>query len=87
MPDRPWRSPASGATQIFVFASYVILVIVFGVITGKQEGPDLIPNTTVLLVAAGTVGVAALLLAIPATRRAIRSRVIAHAVHHLAPAA
>ena len=64
-----------GATQIFVFASYLILVIVFGVITGQQQGPDLIPNTTVLLVAAGTVGVAALLLAVPATRRAIASRV------------
>ena len=60
-----------GATQIFVFASYVILVIVFGVITGKQDGPDLIPDTTVLLVVAGTVAVAALLLAIPATRRSV----------------
>jgi len=64
-----------GATQIFVFASYIILVIVFGVITGQQQGPNLLPNTTVLLVAAGTLGVAALLLAIPATRRAISSRV------------
>ncbi len=64
-----------GATQLFVFTSYIILVIVFGVISGKQQGPDLIPNTTVLLVAAGTIGVAALLLAVPATRRAISSRV------------
>ncbi len=64
-----------GATQIFVFLSYLILVVVFGVITGQQQGPDLIPNTTVLLVVAGTATVAATLLAIPATRRAIRSRV------------
>lgn len=72
---RPAVAIASvGATQIFVFASYVILVIVFGVITGKQQGPDLIPDTTVLLVVAGTIGVAAILLAIPATRRAIGSR-------------
>jgi uncharacterized membrane protein YbhN (UPF0104 family) len=73
---RPAVAVASvGATQIFVFLSYVILVVVFGVITGQQQGPDLIPDTTVLLVAAGAVGVAALLLAVPATRRAIRSRV------------
>lgn len=65
-----------GATQIFVLASYIILVIVFGLATGKQAGPDLIPNTTVLLIAAGTIGVAALLLAVPATRRAISSRVM-----------
>jgi uncharacterized membrane protein YbhN (UPF0104 family) len=64
-----------GATQIFVFASYVILVIVFGLLTGKQEGPDLIPDTTVLLVVGGTVVAGALLLLLPATRRAIKSRV------------
>jgi uncharacterized membrane protein YbhN (UPF0104 family) len=73
---RPAVAIASvGATQIFVFLSYLILVVVFGVITGKQQGPDLIPNTTVLLVVAGTVAVAATLLAIPATRRAFSTRV------------
>jgi uncharacterized membrane protein YbhN (UPF0104 family) len=64
-----------GATQVFVFASYVILVIAFGVATGKQAGPDLIPDTTVLLVVAGTVATAAGLLAIPAARRSVVSRV------------
>jgi uncharacterized protein (TIRG00374 family) len=52
------------------------LVIVFGVITGKQQGPDLLPNTTVLVVAAGAIGVAAILLAVPASRHAIRSRIM-----------
>ncbi len=65
-----------GATQLFVFSSYIILVIFFGVITGQQQGPNLLPDTTVLLVVAGTIGVAALLLAVPATRRAISSRVM-----------
>lgn len=64
-----------GATQVFVFASYVILVIAFGILTGKQAGPDLIPDTTVLLVVAGTVATAAGLLAIPAARRVVVSRV------------
>lgn len=64
-----------GATQVFVFASYVILVIAFGVVTGKQAGPDLIPDTTVLLVVAGTVATAAGLFAIPAARRSVVSRV------------
>ena len=73
---RPAVAIASvGATQIFVFLSYVILVVVFGVITGQQQGPDLIPNTTVLLVAAGVVAVAVLLASIPATRSAVRARV------------
>lgn len=65
-----------GATQLFVFTSYLILVIVFGVLTGKQQGPALLPDTTVLVVVAGTIGFAALLLAIPATRRAISSHVM-----------
>lgn len=64
-----------GASQVFVFASYVILVIVFGVLTGQQGGPDLIPGTTVLLVVAGAVAAAALLLAIPSTRRVVATRV------------
>jgi uncharacterized membrane protein YbhN (UPF0104 family) len=72
---RPAVAVASvGASQLFVFASYAVLIVVFGLITGRQEGPDLIPGTTVLLVVAGTVAVAALLLAIPATRRQIISR-------------
>ncbi len=73
---RPAIALASvGASQLFVFASYAILVVVFGFITGQQEGPDLIPNTTVLLVVAGTVAFAAIILAFPATRRQIRSRI------------
>jgi uncharacterized membrane protein YbhN (UPF0104 family) len=73
---RPAVAIASvGATQIFVFLSYLILVVVFGIITGQQQGPDLIPNTTVLLIGAGTMAVAAVLLAVPATRRAISTRV------------
>jgi uncharacterized membrane protein YbhN (UPF0104 family) len=73
---RPGVAIASvGASQLFVFASYAILVVVFGFITGQQEGPDLIPNTTVLLVVAGSVAFAALLLAVPATRRQISSRI------------
>ena len=73
---RPAVAIASvGATQLFVFLSYVILVVVFGVISGQQQGPDLIPNTTVLLVAAGAVAVAAVLASLPATRRAVRTRV------------
>ncbi|HEX5016352.1 MAG TPA: lysylphosphatidylglycerol synthase transmembrane domain-containing protein [Actinomycetes bacterium] len=72
---RPALAVASvGASQLFVFASYAILVVLFGFITGRQEGPDLLPDTTVLLVVAGTVAVAAALLAIPATRRQISSR-------------
>ncbi|MFL6070575.1 MAG: lysylphosphatidylglycerol synthase domain-containing protein [Actinomycetes bacterium] len=72
---RPGVAVASvGATQLFVFGSYAILVVVFGFITGRQQGPDLIPGTTVLLVVAGTVAIAAILLAIPATRRQISSR-------------
>ena len=73
---RPAVAVASvGASQLFVFASYAILVLIFGLITGRQEGPDLIPGTTVLLVVAGVVAVAAVLLAIPATRRQISGRI------------
>ncbi|MCZ3389379.1 MAG: flippase-like domain-containing protein [Actinomycetia bacterium] len=64
-----------GATQLFVFSSYLILVIVFGVMTGKQQGPDLLPDKTVLLVVAGTIAVATVLLAFGVTRRAISSHV------------
>jgi uncharacterized membrane protein YbhN (UPF0104 family) len=64
------------ATQLFVFSSYLILVIVFGIMTGKQDqGPDLIPDTTVLLVVAGAVAMGAALMAIPAARRTIGVRV------------
>lgn len=60
-----------GASQLFVFLSYIVLIIVFGVITGQQQGPDLIPDSTVLIVLAGAVGVAGLLLAVPVTRQRI----------------
>lgn len=73
---RPAVAIASvGASQLFVFASYAILVVVFGFMTGQQAGPDLIPDTTVLLVVAGSVAVLALLLAIPATRRQFSARI------------
>jgi uncharacterized membrane protein YbhN (UPF0104 family) len=64
-----------GATQLFVFSSYVILILVFGVITGQQQGPDLIPNSTVLIVLAGMAVFAGLLLAIPRTRHTISAQV------------
>jgi uncharacterized membrane protein YbhN (UPF0104 family) len=64
-----------GATQLFVFSSYIILILVFGVITGQQQGPDLIPDSTVLIVLAGMAAFACLLLAIPRTRRTISVQV------------
>jgi uncharacterized membrane protein YbhN (UPF0104 family) len=63
-----------GASQLFVFGSYLLLILGFGAITGRQQGPDLIPSTTVLVVVAGMVGVAAVLLAIPLTRRQLSAR-------------
>jgi uncharacterized membrane protein YbhN (UPF0104 family) len=64
-----------GASQLFVFSSYVVLVITFGIITGQQQGPDLVPSNTVLAVVSGVALFAVLVLAIPAARRGISSRV------------
>ena len=73
---RPAVAIASvGASQLFVFGSYILLIIGFGAITGRQEGPDLIPGTTVLVVVAGMVAIAAIVLAIPVTRRQIMTRI------------
>ncbi|MEO8330707.1 MAG: lysylphosphatidylglycerol synthase domain-containing protein, partial [Candidatus Nanopelagicales bacterium] len=44
-----------GASQLFVFLSYLLLVVVFGVFTGRQQGPDLIPGLTLLIVIGGVV--------------------------------
>ena len=64
-----------GASQLFVFLSYIVLVVVFGVFTGRQQGPDLIPGRGVLMVIGGVTLVIALSLAVPWTRRTLVARV------------
>ena len=64
-----------GASQVFVFFSYIVLVVVFGVFTGRQQGPDLIPGRTLLTVVGGVVIVGALTVALPLTRRIIAARI------------
>ncbi|HVQ17577.1 MAG TPA: lysylphosphatidylglycerol synthase transmembrane domain-containing protein [Actinomycetes bacterium] len=63
-----------GASQVFVFFSYLVLVVVFGVFTGRQQGPDLLPGRTVIVVVGGVVIVGALAVAVPWTRRVITER-------------
>lgn len=64
-----------GASQVFVFLSYLVLVVLFGVMTGRQTGPNLLPGRTLLLVVGGVVVVGALIVAIPWTRRTLIARI------------
>jgi uncharacterized membrane protein YbhN (UPF0104 family) len=64
-----------GTSQAFVFLSYLILIVVFGLFTSTQQGPDLIPGRTVILVLATVLAVVALTLGVPYTRRLIVKRV------------
>ena len=64
-----------GASQVFVFLSYLILVVLFGVMTGRQNGPDLLPGRTLLLVIGAVIVVGALTLALPWTRHILVARI------------
>ena len=63
-----------GASQVFVFLSYLVLIVAFGVFTGRQEGPDLIPGRTLLIVIGGVSLAIGLAASIPFTRRVIAAR-------------
>ncbi|MDH4352523.1 MAG: flippase-like domain-containing protein [Actinomycetota bacterium] len=64
-----------GTSQAFVFLSYLILIVVFGFFTSTQQGPDLVPGRTMILVLVTILAVVALTVGVPYTRRLIGRRV------------
>nr|WP_308416727.1 lysylphosphatidylglycerol synthase transmembrane domain-containing protein [Streptomyces sp. AJS327] len=73
---RPGHAVASvGASQLFGLGSHVLLLLLFGYITGTEQGPTLSPSRTVI---AGLLTAAVLVLivtAVPALRRFVSDRV------------
>jgi uncharacterized membrane protein YbhN (UPF0104 family) len=65
-----------GISQLFVFGSYLLLIVVFGVFTTAQSGaPDLIPGQTVVFAIAAIVVVGLIAMLVPWTRRSLAARV------------
>jgi len=64
-----------GVSQVFVFGSYLLLIVTFGFFTTKQQEADIIPGRTVLLVVGTLVVIGTLVIGIPWTRRALLDRV------------
>jgi uncharacterized protein (TIRG00374 family) len=64
-----------GLAQVGQFVIHLLLLVIFGVITGTSTGTALIPSQRVLVVVALLLGALALLLLIPAIRNAVVNRV------------
>jgi uncharacterized protein (TIRG00374 family) len=64
-----------GVSQVFVFGSYLILIVLFGFFTTQQQEASFVPGRTVLLVVAALLVIGIVVLSIPWTRRALLNRV------------
>lgn len=63
-----------GVSQVFVFGSYLLLVVTFGFFSTKQQETDFLPGRTVLVIVASLVLIGAVILALPWTRHAVLAR-------------
>lgn len=63
-----------GVSQIFVFGSYLLLIVTFGFFTTQQQAAHVIPGRTVLIVALALALVTAVVIGLPWTRRALVQR-------------
>ena len=63
-----------GVSQLFVFGSYLFLILGFGFFSTQQQDTNLIPGRTVLIVSITLATIGLLLFGIPRTRRALLER-------------
>jgi uncharacterized membrane protein YbhN (UPF0104 family) len=63
-----------GVTQVVAFVLHVVLLVIFGAITGAGQGSPIHPPHWSYFVVGGLVVVAAAVLAFPAGRRLVRAR-------------
>ncbi len=63
-----------GVNQVVAFVLHVLLLAVFGAITGSSSGDQIKPPTWAYFVVAGLLVIAVTVLAIPAGRRMVRAR-------------